>query len=106
LQAPFSRAFSLESENRKIKPSGRSIRGEHVAYALVNTRSFSSTGQIGNNNNDSKNNKINGNDSDKVEDTSTKGKLKLMWKKYGFIFIGTYLSVYASTLVSIFFLGK
>jgi hypothetical protein len=29
-----------------------------------------------------------------------------MWKKYGFIFIGTYLSVYASTLVSIFFLGK
>lgn len=43
---------------------------------------------------------------ERTEDNSTKGKLKLMWKKYGYIFIGTYLAVYASTLSGIFVLGR
>ena len=35
-------------------------------------------------------------------DESMKGKIKEMWKKYGAVAIGTYLSVYLSTLGSIF----
>ncbi len=39
-----------------------------------------------------------------IDETTTKGKLKAMWKKYGYIFIGTYLSVYVATLSSLFLL--
>lgn len=35
--------------------------------------------------------------------TSSVEKFKLLWKKYGYVFVGTYLSVYGITLTSIFF---
>jgi len=37
------------------------------------------------------------------EDASMKGKLKLMWKRYGMVAIGTYLGIYVSVLSSVFF---
>ena len=40
---------------------------------------------------------------DKLDAKDVKSKLKLMWKKYGVTFIGTYLGIYALTLSSIFF---
>ena len=39
----------------------------------------------------------------KLDAKDVKSKLKLMWKKYGITFIGTYLGIYALTLSSIFF---
>ena len=36
------------------------------------------------------------------KDTSMNGKLKKMWRKYGVITIVTYLSIYATTLSSLF----
>lgn len=39
-----------------------------------------------------------------IEDNSLKGKVKVMWKKYGYISIGTYFGLYVTTLSSIFVL--
>jgi hypothetical protein len=36
------------------------------------------------------------------EDTSVKGKFSTFFKKYGYIFVGTYLGVYVTTLGSLF----
>lgn len=42
-------------------------------------------------------------DSEVAEDTSAKGKIKSLWKRYGVVAIGTYLGIYVSVLSSMFF---
>lgn len=42
-------------------------------------------------------------DATEAEDTSVKGKLMKMWKNYGVVTIGTYLSIYVSVLSSFYF---
>jgi len=37
------------------------------------------------------------------EDVSVKGRLKLLWKRYGLVAIGTYLGIYVSVLSSVFY---
>lgn len=36
------------------------------------------------------------------EDTGLKGKLKTLWAQYGYVAVGTYLTIYITTLGSIF----
>ena len=40
---------------------------------------------------------------DEMKDLSTKDKVKLMWQRYGMVFVGTYLITYTSTLGGLFF---
>lgn len=36
------------------------------------------------------------------EDTGLKGKVKALWTQYGYVAVGTYLTIYVTTLGSIF----
>jgi hypothetical protein len=39
---------------------------------------------------------------DEKKDAGFAGKFKQMWKKYGYLFVGTYATVYVSTLGALF----
>lgn len=71
---------------------------------------FSSLGTMSSSNHSTSTKPSSGNDSVKDESNktditkqlSTKEKVKLLFKKYGFVFVGTYMSIYFATLLSIF----
>ena len=50
-----------------------------------------------------KNENISSQQTNNLNEISLKDKIKVMWKSYGYVAIGTYVSVYLVTLSSIFF---